>query len=71
VGHSVTSADLIAHCNGKLASIKIPRYTIVLNEFPMTPSGKAQKFKLREIVAEFLANGGGVTHMMAGRTAPD
>jgi fatty-acyl-CoA synthase len=57
VGHRVTGADLTAHCSGKLASFKIPRYTLVLDEFPMTPSGKTQKFKLREMVAEFLAKG--------------
>ncbi|MEA2792042.1 MAG: fatty-acyl-CoA synthase, partial [Acetobacteraceae bacterium] len=56
-GHSVTGTDLIAHCHGRLASFKIPRYTMVLDEFPMTPSSKVQKFKLRKMVAEFLANG--------------
>ncbi len=57
-GHSVTGTDLIAHCQNKLASFKIPRYTIILDAFPMTPSSKVQKFKLREMVAEFLANNG-------------
>jgi fatty-acyl-CoA synthase len=71
VGHSVTNADLASHCHGKLASFKIPRYTMVLDEFPMTPSGKTQKFKLREMVAEFVANGGGMTHIIAGRPVPD
>jgi fatty-acyl-CoA synthase len=53
----VTNADLVAYCHGRLASFKIPRYTMVLDAFPMTPSSKVQKFKLREMVAEFLASG--------------
>jgi fatty-acyl-CoA synthase len=56
-GQSVTNADLVAYCHGRLASFKIPRYTMVLDAFPMTPSSKVQKFKLREMVAEFLASG--------------
>ena len=32
-------------------SFKIPRYTMVLDELPMTSSGKVQKFRLREMAA--------------------
>ena len=53
-GRSVTVADLDAFCRGKLASFKIPRHAITLNEFPMTASGKPQKFKLREIASQSL-----------------
>jgi len=42
---------LVAFCRGQLASLKIPRYTVMLEAFPMTSSGKVQKFTLREIVA--------------------
>jgi fatty-acyl-CoA synthase len=56
-GHAIGNDDLAAFCRGKLASFKIPRYTLVLDAFPMTPSGKAQKFKLREMVAQALASG--------------
>jgi fatty-acyl-CoA synthase len=35
-------------CDGKLAHYKIPRYVIVVDEFPMTVTGKVQKFKMRE-----------------------
>lgn len=48
-GRHVSVADLDAFCRGKLASFKIPRHAIALSEFPMTASGKPQKFKLREI----------------------
>ena len=50
-GAEVTHEALVAFCRGQLASFKIPRYTVMLEVFPMTSSGKVQKFKLREIVA--------------------
>ena len=34
-------------------SFKIPRYTMTMDEFPITPSGKVQKFMLRDMVAGF------------------
>jgi fatty-acyl-CoA synthase len=48
---------LVAFCRGQLASFKIPQYTVVVDEFPMTSSGKVQKFKLREMAAELLGQG--------------
>ena len=39
---------LMAFCHGKIASFKIPRYVLLVTEYPMTSSGKVQKFKLRE-----------------------
>jgi len=45
----VSNQDLETFCRGRLASFKIPRYTVVLDEFPMTSSGKVQKFLLREM----------------------
>jgi len=49
------SADaLIEFCQGKLASFKIPRYVLFLKEYPMTSSGKVQKFRLREIAMDEL-----------------
>jgi fatty-acyl-CoA synthase len=37
-----------AMCKGKIAHFKIPRYWLVVEEFPMTVTGKVQKFKIRE-----------------------
>ncbi len=37
-----------AMCQGKIAHFKIPRYWKVVDEFPMTVTGKIQKFKIRE-----------------------
>jgi fatty-acyl-CoA synthase len=35
-------------CRGKIAHYKVPRYVLVVDEFPMTVTGKVQKFKLRD-----------------------
>ncbi|MCU1385863.1 MAG: AMP-binding protein [Acidobacteria bacterium] len=40
--------ELIAWCANDLAKFKIPRYLMFVDEFPMTASGKIQKYKLRE-----------------------
>ncbi len=37
-----------AYCSGRIAHFKIPRYVHVADEFPMTVTGKIQKFKMRE-----------------------
>jgi fatty-acyl-CoA synthase len=41
-------------CRGKIAHYKIPRYVISVDEFPMTITGKIQKFKLRQQAIEWL-----------------
>jgi fatty-acyl-CoA synthase len=53
-GASVTAADLMEFCRGKLASFKIPRHVLFVKEYPMTSSGKVQKFRLREVALEEL-----------------
>ena len=44
----LTAADLAAYCEGKLARHKVPRYVRVMEEFPMTVTGKIRKVELRE-----------------------
>jgi fatty-acyl-CoA synthase len=47
--------DAIAEfCRGKIAHYKVPRYVQVVTEFPMTVTGKVQKYKLREQAIEEL-----------------
>jgi fatty-acyl-CoA synthase len=53
-GASVTEAELVAHCKGQIATYKIPRYWKVVDTFPMTVTGKVQKFKMRELAVEEL-----------------
>ena len=47
-GHAPHRGRRVAHCRGRIASFKIPRHVIFVDEFPMTSSGKIQKAKLRE-----------------------
>ena len=46
-GQTLTEDDVLAHCRGRIASFKIPRRVIFVDDFPMTSSGKIQKVKLR------------------------
>ncbi len=48
-GRTATEEELKNFCQGKIARFKVPRYVRFVNDFPMTASGKIQKFKLREI----------------------
>jgi fatty-acyl-CoA synthase len=47
-GAHATAEELIAFAAGTLAKFKVPRYVRFVDEFPMTASGKIQKYKLRE-----------------------
>jgi fatty-acyl-CoA synthase len=47
-GQSVSGDELREWCRGKIASFKIPRYWRFVDAFPMTVTGKVQKFKMRE-----------------------
>jgi fatty-acyl-CoA synthase len=46
--------SILAFCRGKIAHYKVPRYVLFVREFPMTVTGKIQKFKMREIATEKL-----------------
>jgi fatty-acyl-CoA synthase len=48
-GAQITGDELRAYCKGKIASYKIPRYWKFVDGFPMTVTGKIQKYKMREI----------------------
>ncbi|WP_027415841.1 AMP-binding protein [Aneurinibacillus terranovensis] len=47
-GETVTTEEIRAYCEGKIARFKIPRYVQIVDDYPMTASGKIQKFRLRE-----------------------
>jgi fatty-acyl-CoA synthase len=47
-GRTLTEQEVADHCRGKIASYKVPRHVLFVDEFPMTGSGKVQKVKLRE-----------------------
>ena len=53
-GASASGDDLKDFCRDKIAHYKVPRYVKLVDEFPMTITGKVQKFKLREQAIEEL-----------------
>ena len=48
-GAELSLEDVRAFCTGKIAHFKIPRYVRITDEFPMTVTGKVQKFRMREV----------------------
>jgi fatty-acyl-CoA synthase len=48
-GAKLSEKDILQYCKEKLPDSQIPRYIKFVKEFPMTPLGKIQKFKMREI----------------------
>ena len=48
-GVDATEEEIVEYCRGKIATHKIPRYVRFTKEFPMTVTGKIQKFKMREV----------------------
>jgi fatty-acyl-CoA synthase len=56
-GSTPSGEDLAAWCKGKIASYKIPRHWKFVDSFPMTVTGKVQKFKMREAAVEELGLG--------------
>ena len=56
-GASMTRDELAAYCAGRIAHFKVPRYMHVTDEFPMTVTGKVQKYRMREVSIELLSGG--------------
>jgi len=53
-GEAATAEEIRAYCQGQIAHYKIPRYVKFVEEFPMTVTGKVQKFLMRERMIEEL-----------------
>jgi fatty-acyl-CoA synthase len=54
-GVSMTEDEVRAFCKDRIANYKIPKYVKFVDSYPMTASGKIQKFKLREMAIKELA----------------
>jgi fatty-acyl-CoA synthase len=54
-GMSATAEEIQGFCCQQIAHHKIPRYVRFVTEFPMTVTGKAQKFVMREQMRALLA----------------
>ena len=50
-GETLTADDLKAFCQDQIAHYKVPRHIRFVDEFPMTVTGKMQKFIMREKMA--------------------
>jgi fatty-acyl-CoA synthase len=48
-GAMITAEEVLRYCRGKLPDSRLPRYIKFVKEFPTTPLGKVQKFRMREI----------------------
>lgn len=57
-GADLLPEDVKAFCRGKIARHKIPKYIFFVNSFPLTGSGKIQKFKLKDIGLNLLKKQG-------------
>ena len=53
----MTAETLRLYCTGKLAHYKVPRYVLVVDEFPMTVTGKVRKVEMREVSTQLLGLG--------------
>uniref|UniRef100_A0A669Q3U3 Medium-chain acyl-CoA ligase ACSF2, mitochondrial n=1 Tax=Phasianus colchicus TaxID=9054 RepID=A0A669Q3U3_PHACC len=53
-GQSCAADDIKAFCKGKISHFKIPRYIVFVSQYPLTVSGKIQKYKLREQMEKHL-----------------
>ncbi len=51
-GAALTAAELRVWCQGRIAHFKIPKYIEFVNEFPMTVTGKLQKYRMQELFAQ-------------------
>ena len=51
-GEEATEEEIKAFCKGGMAHFKVPKYIWFVSEFPMTVTGKLQKFKMRELAME-------------------
>ncbi|MGC9268657.1 AMP-binding protein [Acidiphilium sp.] len=63
-GESLTADEILAFCEGQIAHYKIPRHIRIVDEFPMTVTGKIQKFVMRDtMIGERAPLGGGAPEL--------
>jgi fatty-acyl-CoA synthase len=57
-GHTLTEAQVIAHCQSQLASFKVPKRVVFVDALPKNPSGKLLKRELRQRFEALFQAGG-------------
>jgi fatty-acyl-CoA synthase len=58
-GETMTEDEVRTFCEGQIAHFKIPKYIWFVDEFPMTVTGKLQKFRMREIALQKMGTAAG------------
>lgn len=53
-GETATEEEIRDYCHNKISKHKIPKYILFIDSYPMTASGKIQKYKLREQFTELV-----------------
>ena len=51
-GQLATEQEIVDYCRSHLASFKVPRRVVFVNDWPMTGAGKIQRFVLKESLAQ-------------------
>ena len=57
-GSSLTEEEVRLYCRGQIARYKIPKYIFFVDDYPMTASGKIQKYKLKDVGLRLLKEKG-------------
>lgn len=57
-GQTLTEEEIKLFCRGQIARYKIPKYIFFVDSYPMTASGKIQKYKLKDWGLEMLRDRG-------------
>ncbi|WP_163709763.1 AMP-binding protein [Mangrovibacterium lignilyticum] len=57
-GQSLSEEEVQEYCRGQIARFKIPKYVFFVEQFPMTASGKIQKYKLKGLGVQLLEERG-------------
>ncbi|MFI3315636.1 MAG: AMP-binding protein, partial [Rikenellaceae bacterium] len=57
-GEEISEGDVRAFCLNQIARYKIPKYIFFVDSYPMTASGKIQKYRLKEVAAQMLKDRG-------------
>jgi fatty-acyl-CoA synthase len=54
-GETASEEEIREYCESRIAHYKVPRYLWFVDEFPMTVTGKVQKFRMREMAMQKLS----------------
>jgi fatty-acyl-CoA synthase len=53
-GHTIDEQQVREFCRGQIAHYKVPRYVRIVEQFPLTATGKPQKFEMRKAMMDQL-----------------